>query len=916
MLDSLTTYTPLDQKIGQLFMISAYGRFENGRGESYQRIAQLIEAYNVGGIMFFRGDVYGQAALTNKFQRLSKIPLWISQDMEFGAAMRVEGSTRFTPAMGIAATDNAENAYLMGKITAKEAKALGVHQMYAPVLDVNNNPDNPTINVRAFSGDPQKVAEFGAAFIRGAQSEGVIATAKHFPGHGDTGFDSHASMPIVNYGMDRLDTLELIPFRAAIQENIGSMMSAHVAFPKIGDGKTRVPGTLDNSVLNNLLIDSLNFNGLVVTDGLQMRAITAHFSPGKAAIKALEAGADIMLISPDVGSAIQDIELAVQNGTLSEERINRSFRKIMELKYRSGLLLGKKEVDLDKLNLEVHSEKHKAIADRIARESVTILKNNNRILPIDPKKYPKIALIALTDEVNEEEGLHFARNLRTYHPSVKRYVYDKRSSSGDLSYIVQRAEAADLIIVSSHIHLRTGKQLQFSSSQQQFLNRLFKLEKPTALISFGNPYLLKTTGKADVHVLAWYNTYQQMDAVAPALFGASTSRGRLPIDIPGGYTAGDGITIEQQQLRPGHPEDVGVNSSKLFEIDRTIEQAIRDSVFPGATVGVIKDGVLIYEKAFGYYDYDKRFRVREQSLYDLASVTKVLGTTTLIMRLIDQKKLSLDDRISIYLPAFDIPEKKDITIRDLLLHQSGLPPYIAPKSTSRSKEAILSQVASVQLAYPPRSKFAYSDLGFIILGQVIEQVTNQSLEEVLETEIARPLSLTSTFANPYQKGQQILNRVAPTEIDRQYKRGRIHGRVHDELAYRMDGLAGHAGLFSTVSDVAQWVYMLMNKGYIHGSSYINPETLAQFTSNQSGFVPRGLGFDLKSSEYSTAGDLASASAFGQLGFTGTSIWVDPDKNMAVVLLTNRTWPSRTYGNEINTIRAQINNAAWSAMDEN
>ena len=326
--DSLLAEMSLREKIGQLFFVRVYGNYKSNDDESYNKLLTQIKRYNIGGLTFFQGDIYGQTVLTNKLQRASQIPLWITQDMEYGAAMRVDGATRFPPAMGVAATQNPNYAYWVGKVTGQEAKALGVNQVFAPVLDVNNNPDNPVINVRSFSADPDTVAQYGRQFIDGLQSQGVLATAKHFPGHGNTDTDSHLSLPVVDKDFSAIDTVELVPFRLAISDSLNSMMSAHIAFPKISVDST-LPATMDPSVLNRILTDSLNFNGMVVTDGLDMHGISSNFSPGEAVIKSLKAGGDLMLLSPDQLTAIHEIEQSIERGKNTEARIDSSVRKLL-----------------------------------------------------------------------------------------------------------------------------------------------------------------------------------------------------------------------------------------------------------------------------------------------------------------------------------------------------------------------------------------------------------------------------------------------------------------------------------------------------------------------------------------------------------------------------------------------------------
>ncbi|MFP8488824.1 glycoside hydrolase family 3 N-terminal domain-containing protein [Gracilimonas sp. Q87] len=912
-LDSVITNTTLKEKIGQLFFVPAEGRFTNRDSRNFRLLEELVEDYNVGGIIFMRGDIYGQAVLTNKLQRMAKFPLWISQDMEFGAAMRISGTTRFTPAMGVAATGNKRNAFMMGKITALEAKALGVHQVYAPVLDVNNNPDNPVINVRSFSGDPNMVSEYGTAFIQGVQSEGIVATAKHFPGHGDTDTDSHTDLPVVNHSYERLDSLELIPFRAAIDGGISSVMSAHIAFPELNGG-TYTPATLSPFILEQILSDSLNFNGMVVTDGLEMNGISSKYSPGQAVVKALHAGADIMLISPDVFTAINEVEQAVKDGEITEERIDKSFRKLMLWKQQYGLFGKSNQIDISSLDLKVNTAFHRAESDRIARESTTILKNEKDLIPLLPSKYPEIMVISVADDSDGDTGSSFARQLRDYHPSVSFHVYDKRTSEKDKREMLQKAKEVDLVILSSFIYLRFAQSIHLSDSQVSFLNRILRTNKPSILVSFGNPYVLSDLKNADAHILGWYNSSQQISGVVPAIFGATEVNARLPIEIPGLYDLGEGIGIPHTTLRFGTPEEVGLDHNKLFEIDRIVNEAIRDSVFPGAVVAVVKDGVLAYNEAYGYQTYNKTNAIKNTDVYDLASITKVLATTASTMKLIDEGKMGLEDPVSKFIPEFNTPEKKNITVRDILLHQTGLPPFRVYVDSLKTRSEIIKAIKNEPLTYEPRTQYVYSDLGMILLAEIIADVSGQPFDRYARSEFYFPMNMYSTFFNPSKNSRWLTRRIPPTEIDTVYKRGLVQAQVHDERAFYLDGIAGHAGLFSSAIDVAKFSTMLLNDGTYAGQQYLKPETVRMFTTKQSELSGRGLGFDRKSpSGFTTAGSNASEDTFGHLGFTGTSFWIDRKKNMAVILLTNRTYPNRSYGSTISRIRSRVADAAYSAI---
>lgn len=910
--DEILQQMTLREKIGQLFFVRARGYFQNEYSEEYRELLKKIKEYKVGGLIFFKGNIYGQAVLTNKLQQQTSIPLWITQDMEFGAAMRVEGTTRITPAMGIAATGNSNYAWWAGKITAQEAKALGVNQVFAPVLDVNNNPQNPVINVRSFSGDPNTVAEFGARFISGVASEGVISTGKHFPGHGDTDTDSHYSLPVINADYARLDSVELVPFKAAIQENIPSIMSAHINFPKISQNPGR-PSTLDRSILDRILVDSLGFKGLVVTDGLEMRGISANYSPGQAIRYALEAGADIMLLSPDELRAITELEQAVYDSTITEKRIDKSVRKLLEWKKNAGMFKDA-TVDIQKLSTRINSSKNQRIADEISRESLTLLKNKSNIIPIRGRSYPRILFLSVSNDNSGDTGQYLASQMRRYHPAVRFEVFDARTGSEEQANILRDARWANLIVIGSYVRVNSRDKKQFNSRQQNFLNKL-PSQTPKALLALGNPYVVYDLPDAEVQLLAWDDSEEQVRNTVPALFGISAIGGTLPINIPGRYSLGDGLHQPKASRCFDTPELAGLNPEKLKKVDAIVKKAVADSTFPGGVVAVVKDDMLAYCNAFGHHTYDKSEQVMPNDVYDLASLTKVVATTPSIMKLIDEGKITLDDPVSTYFSEFKAGDKSEITIRHLLLHTSGLPAFRVYVDKLKTRDEILEAIKNEPLINEPDTKYVYSDLGFILLGQIVQQVSGLPLDQYAQANFYKPLGMASTWFNPKQGADWLTSRIPPTEIDETYRNKTIQAEVHDERSWFLDGVAGHAGLFSNVQDLSIYAQMLLNKGSYAGKQYIKPETIEAFTSKQSDLHGRGYGFDRKSPNgFSTAGALSSNQTFGHLGFTGTSIWVDPEKNMAVILLTNRTYPKRTYGKNISKIRAEIADAIFSSIE--
>lgn len=909
--DALRAMT-LDEKIGQLFFISANGDFLNRYDSRFQHLRMMIQDYHVGGLIFFRGDVYGQALLTNELQRLSTYPLWITQDMEFGAAMRVRGTTRITPAMGVAATGNPEFAYQKGRITALEARALGVHQVFAPVVDVNNNPANPVINVRSFSEDPEIVSRFASAFIEGVQGQGVLATAKHFPGHGDTNIDSHFSLPTITHDYARLDTVELVPFRAAINSGVQSIMSAHIAFPEVSSVPGK-PGTLDYRILNGILRDSLRFDGIIVTDALEMEGIASYYSPGDAAIYAILAGADMLLISPDELTAIDAIKRAVQHGRISEERINHSVRKILQLKYEKGLFFDR-FVNLDDLHEKINTREHQFISDEIARSSITLLRNQGGIIPIRPHRHPKVTVLSLAEDQSGSTGSTFARAVRDYHPDVTFHVHDRRTSDADEERFLASMQNSDLVILASHITVRMGSNLQLNNRQRSFIDRVNSLGKPMAVIAFGNPYILSDLPNADVHVAAWSSVANQVQATASALFGASDIDARLPIGIPGIYRIGDGISIEKTILREDVPEAGGLHSDSLRRVDRIITQAIKDSVFPGAQLAVVRNGILAYHQVYGYHDYTKRVPVKTTDMYDVASITKIAATTLAAMKLVEENRLSLDDRVSRYFPEFRRGNKTEVTIRHLLTHTSGLPAFRVYVDEIQNREQLLGAIKNEPLIHPPGTEYVYSDLGFILLGEIIQAITGESLDRYLTRNFYYPMGMQWTVFNPHRRGRAFVNRIPPTEIDNTFRNKEMKGEVHDERAYYLGGVAGHAGLFSTAHNLAIFAELMLQKGTYGGRRYLSEEIVNQFIALQPEPGNRALGFDLRSpSGFTTAGQFTSERTFGHLGFTGTSIWIDPEYNLAIILLTNRTYPNRSYGSAISRVRSMVSDEIMQSI---
>lgn len=907
----------LEQQIGQLFAVRARGVFQSVDDPDYRTLVRLIEQFQVGGVIFFQGDPYGQAVLANELQRRSQLPLLIAQDTEWGVAMRVSRTTSFPRAMAIGATGNPDYAYAVGYVTALEARALGVHQLYAPVADVNNNPFNPIINVRAFGEHPQQVATMVRAFVRGVQAAGAIATAKHFPGHGDTSVDSHSDLPVLAFDRQRLDTLELVPFRAAIRAGVHSIMTGHLALPHL-DATSPMPASLSRRITHDLLREELGFDGLVVTDALEMQGVTKHFGVGEAAVRALEAGADMLLLSEDVEAARAAILEAIAQGRLSRERLEVSVRRILLTKERLGLHRNRM-VDLNALPYVVGITPHQALSQNIARASLTLLRNEGDLLPLPdvPEAPRRLQVIILSDSDDPSAGRFFVQTLREVASAerIAARLLDVRSHPDDYRVALEAAAQADAVLVPAYLIVRSGTgRIRLPERQRTFLNALIARARPVALIAFGNPYLIMDLERPPAVYLAAYGSNESTQrAVVQALFGQAPFTGRLPITIPGHFQRGAGLQREQVAPRLAYPEEVGMSTQQLYRVDSLLEAAIADRAFPGAAVAIGRGPAIVWLKGYGHFTYTSDQRVTPESVFDLASLTKVVVTTTAAMQLYEAGQLDLDAPVSHYLPEFGQHGKARVTIRQLLAHTAGLAPFHPFHQMGlTTAEAVRQAILSDSLVYEPGTQSRYSDLGMIVMGWVIERITGQSLDQYAETHIFRPLGMRHTGFRPVGRPD---TSVVPTEIDTVFRHRLIQGEVHDETAWILGGVAGHAGLFSTASDLARFAYMLVNAGRIGRHPFLKSETIRRFTTpvDPARAGTRALGWDTRSPQgYSSAGRLFGPRSFGHTGFTGTSIWIDPDQQLFVILLTNRVYPSRDNQKHL-AVRAQLADLAYQAI---
>ncbi|MDE3057636.1 MAG: serine hydrolase [Bacteroidota bacterium] len=911
--DSVLQHLTLEEKVAQLVVVWTEGKYFPRESDEWRELERLTTERKLGGFVFSIGDVYEYAVEINKLQGLADVPLLIASDFEYGTGMRVRNAMTLPHAMAIGATRDRSLAYEAGKFTAEEARALGVEQNYAPVLDVNNNPKNPVINTRSFGDNVHLVSDMTAAFVKGTQDGGVIATVKHFPGHGDSDIDTHLALPILRFSKTEFDSVELAPFKHAFAGGAMSVMVGHISVP-VFDSAEGIPATVSPNITTTLLKDELGFKGLVVTDAMRMHGVASTYAPGEAVVDAIKAGSDLVLMPVNVDVAIDAIVKAVKNGEIPESRIDASVRKLLKYKQWAGLDKNR-FVDIDNVYNVVGSEEHERLAREIARKSITVLGNKGGILPLSETGTERMLDISFSDVEDPSVGRTLQYELRSRRDHVEFARIDPRSNKLDYQAVLDKASRADLILCQLHFYTRSGEMTGFiPKMQSELINTLIALNKPVLGISFGNPYVVMDFPKIGTYVCAYGGSDESVRAAAQVLFAEAPAAGKLPVTIPGVYDYGDGVTYQQRVLRRGEPEDVGFDPDKLCKVDDIVEKAIQDSAFPGATLLVAKDGVVVWNKAYGTYDYSEKSQLVDvNSMYDLASVTKVIATTSAVMRLYDEEKLKLDDPVIKYIPQFGQNGKEHITLYNLLVHDSGLPAFIRFYYFCNDPQCLLDSLYAAKLVYKTGDSSIYSDLGLITMGKVIEKITGTTLDRYVDSVFFKPLGMTSTMYNP---PASLIPRIAPTEVDNYWKKTgvAVRGRVHDENAATLGGVSGHAGLFSTTSDLAVLLQMELNGGTYGGVRYIKEATLKKFRARQSSLSTRGIGWDTKNPGHSWAGKLMSDSTFLHTGFTGTSVAVDPTRNLIIVFLTNRVNPTRN-NYKIAEVRPVLHDAIVSALKE-
>ncbi len=952
--DSILNTMSIDEKIGQLFMVQAYS---NKDEEHTEFIKEMITKYHVGNLIFMQGTPEKQAELTNYYQSISKIPMLIGFDGEWGLDMRLQNTYKFPWNMTLGAVQDNDLIQQFGKHLGEHCNRLGIHVNFAPVVDINTNPDNPIIGNRSFGENKKNVTNKAIAFTRGIQSQGVLANAKHFPGHGDTSTDSHKQLPVLNFTKKRLENIELYPYSRVFDAGVGSVMTAHLNVPALefdtslasfdnetsngskidvdipaSKGKSALPTSLSKKVITGLLKGKLGFLGLIFTDGLNMKGAANYSTSAEINLAAIEAGNDVLLIPQDVPETVDLIKKSLETNLWLKERINESVQKILLAKYKVGLQ-NYQAIDSTNLVSDLNRLSDEVLHRKLVQNSLTVIKNRKKILPIkDLKKNEKIAYVKLGDD----SGEYFSKMLSNY-------TEVDTVSDATLQGLVDKLTSYDLVIVGYHkSNKNPWKNYKFSDRELIWLKEIAKKNK-TILSVFASPYSLKQVqsfGNIEGVLVACQNSKIAQELAAQAIFGAFSTKGKLPVSINKEFKEGKGIETQNlQRLQYGIPESVGMSSQKLERIDSITEWVLNDKMAPGMQILVARNGKVVYNKNFGFHTDEKKNPVKSSDVYDVASLTKILASLPMIIKADDDRKLKITSSIRELLPSFKKSNKDTVTIKEMLSHfgrlQAWIPfyrltqdsitkknlPELYSKKKSRKYSLQVAEDLYLQTDYKDSIyeyikeseqretiSYKYSDLGYYIFKEGLENKYKKRLDFLVQDEFYKSLGANRMRYLPLDKFDK--KEIVPTEKDTYFRNQLLHGYVHDMGAAMLGGIGGHAGLFANANDVAKMMQLYLQEGFYGGKRYFKSSTFKKYNRRyfKKEKVRRGLGFDkpqLNPDIKATCGCVSDQS-FGHSGFTGTYTWADPESGIVYVFLSNRVYPTMdNRGLVENDIRTRI-----------
>lgn len=944
--DSILKTMSDEHAIGQLFMVAAYS---NKNDVHTKEIEQLIQNNGIGGLIFFQGGPVRQAQLTNHYQEMTRVPLFIAMDAEWGLGMRLDSTLNFPKQMTLGAIQNNNEIYKMGIEIGKQCQRLGVHINFAPVVDVNSNAENPVIGVRSFGENKYNVSAKGIAYMKGMQSVRVMANAKHFPGHGDTDADSHHSLPVINQSRKDLDDVELFPFRNLIDSGVASVIVGHINVPSL-DNSTTKAATLSKPIVTDLLKNEFGFRGLIFTDALNMKGVSSLYKPGEVDVKALLAGNDVLLFPENVPLAVKKILKAINDKDITREEVQARVKKILMAKYWAGLNKLPK-IDTKNIYEELNNQTAKAVITNLYKHAITVVKNDAKLIPFKYVDTTSFACVSISHNGNDNI---FQKTLSKYAP-FDHYSIDKNINDSLIVKMIDKLKKYEVVVVGVHqINSYNTKTYGISAATKSFIQKLQEVHPRVVVTAFGIPYSLKYFSDSKQLVCANEDNSYTHVLIPQLLFGAIDATGKLPVTVNASIKLNTGISISASntRLRYDVPENLRMDSKTLAKIDTIIQHSIKEGAMPGCQVVVAKKGAIIYNKSFGYFTYEKNTPVTSTTLYDIASVTKVTGTLQAIMFLQERGLVNLNNKISVYLPDMIGSNKEDLVVRDILLHQAGLQPFLphwrkTMDSSTFSKKFYRSiksdtfpnmvitglySVAGIEdslwkwtiqsdmMQHPKQGRkvlpynYVYSDLGFYIMKRLAEKLLDQPLEDFLKQNFYDPMCLQNMYYNPLENGVDI-TRITPTEQDKYFRKALVVGTVHDPGAALLGGIGGHAGIFSNAEDLATLMQMNLQMGTYGDYRFLLPETLKLFTQQQTAKNRRGLGWD---KPQQTSGGpcsyLVSGSTYGHTGFTGTCAWVDPDQELVYIFLSNRVYPDANNTRLIKDgIRTQIQTVIYKSI---
>lgn len=934
--DSVYNQLSFDEKVGQLFMVAAY----SNKDEAHNKlIDKLVEENKIGGLIFFQGGPVRQAKLTNRYQAKSKVPMFIGIDAEWGLSMRLDSTYRYPWNMTLGAVQDMKLIEKAGNQMAKQSKRMGIHFNFAPVVDINTNPKNPIIGNRSFGETKENVTLRALALMKGLQDEGVYATAKHFPGHGDTSTDSHHTLPIVKFDKNRLDTVELYPYKELIKNGLASVMVAHLNVPSI-EPRENYPTSISYNVVTNILKNELQFEGLIFTDALNMKGASNFKKPGDIDLEAFLAGNDVLLFAENVPVAIKKFNEAKKEGRLTEERLAYSVKKILAYKYKANLH-NYQPIVLENLYNDLNAVEFEALNYQLYENAVTVIKNDTKSIPIAQLDKEKIAYVKLGNDTSD-----------VFLAQLKNYANVTEITSKNLDNVLTELEGYTKVIIGYHKSDGAWRNHNLTFRELLWINQIGK-QNDVILTFFTKPYSLltiKNFESIETIIIGYQNNAISQTVVPQVIFGAIGSKGKLPVSIEEHFKVNEGIeTLAIQRLGFEMPENVGMDSKILAKIDSIAKLAIDKKMTPGLQIVVARKGKVVYQKSFGNHTYDEGApKVQNTDLYDIASLTKIIGTLPNVMQEFDKGNLTLETKLKAMLPVFKGSNKEDASVLDMLTHQARFQPWIPfYKATLDSlnkpseqyyrtrptvefqlkvaedlylrrdyNDTILKVIADSELL--PKKQYKYSDFSFILFKEYLERENGKSLEYLAENNFYKHLGATSLTYNPLHKFDKSV--IIPTENDNYFRYQAVHGYVHDMAAAMQGGISGHAGLFSNALDIAKVMQMYLQKGNYGGKQFITEKTLQKF--NTCYFCKdgnrRGVGFDKPQlgNEGPTCG-CVSLTSFGHTGFTGTMTWADPEKEIVYVFLSNRTFPDSNASNKLSkeNIRENIQKVIYESIIE-